>query len=69
MAEESWKIIAKRSSDLNVKKYMIDAEEFLAWCRELGKPNDSSSRAEFVSQKVHAEHASSNLTRRSRDRS
>lgn len=47
MAEESLRTI--EGAGANPHKVLIDAEEFLAWCREHNKLNESGTRAEFTS--------------------
>lgn len=56
-----WLEVAERSiADLRArgiiaKKMLVTADELLAWCLAHGKPNDTASRAEFVSQQARAQ--------------
>lgn len=44
------------ASGIEAEKVLIDADEFLAWCRSNEAQPDSGSRARFVAEKVRARH-------------
>lgn len=48
MAEEA--LAEVRAQGLDVRKCMINANEFLAWCLAHGKENNAASRAEYSSR-------------------
>jgi hypothetical protein len=52
MAEQS--LAQLRSGRVVVEKSYITADNLLAWCLGHNKPNNSASRAEFVSQQEHS---------------
>lgn len=37
---------------VEVVRIEVDADEFLAWCREQGRPADSGERAHFAAEKL-----------------
>jgi len=45
-----------KRAGVNPVKVMIDADEFSAWCSLHRKQNNAASRAEFVTEKVRAQH-------------
>ena len=53
MAEQS--LIQMRAQGLNAEKSYVIADKLLAWCLARGKPNNSASRAEFVSQQARSQ--------------
>jgi hypothetical protein len=53
MAEQS--LSQMRARGINGARLSVSADELLAWCLAHGKPNNSASRAEFVSQKARAQ--------------
>ena len=52
MAKQS--LAQMRAQGLNAEKSYVTADKLLAWCLAHGKPNNSASRAEFVSQQARA---------------
>jgi hypothetical protein len=52
MAEQT--LTDMRVRGVNAEKFYITADKLLAWCLAHGKPNNSASRAEFVSQQARA---------------
>ena len=53
MAERS--LNQMRAQGLNAKKSYVIADKLIAWCLARGKPNNSASRAEFVSQQARSQ--------------
>ena len=51
-----------RAAGIIGKPYLINAEELLAWCLMRNRPNNSSSRSEFVAERLQAEDESSNIS-------
>jgi hypothetical protein len=39
-----------RLTGVPAEKYLVVADDLLAWCVAHGKPNDAASRAEYVSE-------------------
>jgi len=52
MAEQT--LSGMRARGLNPEKSYVTADKLLAWCLAHSKPNNSASRAEFVSQQARA---------------
>lgn len=50
MAEQA--LAEMRVRGIIAKRFHITADKLLAWCLAHGKPNNSASRAEFVSQQA-----------------
>lgn len=42
-------------SGVNAVKNYIDPDELLAWCQLHNRPNNASSRSEFVAEKLHSQ--------------
>jgi hypothetical protein len=53
MAEQS--LTQMHAQRLNAEKSYVIADKLLAWCLARGKPNNSASRAEFVSQQARSQ--------------
>lgn len=57
---ERWRAAASKArsefqrSGVRAIECLIDPEELSAWCALHGQPNDATSRAEFVSEKLSA---------------
>lgn len=64
---QAWLAVAEaglktlRAAGIVGKPYLINAEELLAWCLMRNRPNNSSSRSEFVAERLQAENESSNI--------
>ena len=64
---QAWLAVAEaglktlRAAGIVGKPYLINAEELLAWCLMCNRPNNSSSRSEFVAERLQAENESSNI--------
>ena len=43
-------------ADVVVEKIDVDVEEVLAWCNVMGLPMNTTSRAQFVSERVRQRH-------------
>ena len=54
MAEQA--LVELKQRAVKPVKVFIVAQELLAWCLAHNKPNDAAARAEFVSEKVRAQH-------------
>jgi hypothetical protein len=50
MAEKAMTDI--RNAGINAAHFYVIADKLLAWCLVQGKPNDASSRAEFISENL-----------------
>ncbi len=65
---QAWLAVAEaglktlRAAGIIGKPYLINAEELLAWCLMRNRPNNSSSRSEFVAERLQAEDESSNIS-------
>jgi hypothetical protein len=54
MAEQA--LVELKQRGVKPVKVFVVAQELLAWCLVHNKPNDAGARAEFVSEKVRAQH-------------
>jgi hypothetical protein len=43
-----------KNSGVVAQKYLIDADDFLGWCKEKGIENDAAARARFVSERLRS---------------
>jgi len=46
-----------RKAGVNAVKFMVNPDELLPWCMLNNKPNNATSRAEFVSERLHFQHS------------
>lgn len=59
MAIEAFTKIKKHG--VNAVKFFVNPDELLAWCKLHDKPNNASSRSEFVVEKLYSENVPSAL--------